>query len=67
MKLFALAAALVLAASPALAQSARVVDGDTLKVDGVTYRLWGNDAPESGQPCADDGPLGRLPPNTCAH
>ena len=52
MKLSALAAALALAASPALAQSARVVDGDTLKVDGVTYRLWGIDAPESGQPCA---------------
>ena len=46
MKLSALAAALALAASPALAQSARVVDGDTLKVDGVTYRLWGIDAPE---------------------
>ena len=45
MKLLALAAALALAASPALAQSARVVDGDTLKVDGVTYCLWGIDAP----------------------
>jgi hypothetical protein len=42
MKLFALAAALALAVSPALAQSARVVDGDTLKVDGLTYRLLGN-------------------------
>jgi hypothetical protein len=40
MKLPALAVALALAVSPALAQSARVVDGDTLKVDGVTYRLW---------------------------
>jgi hypothetical protein len=59
MKLSALAAALALAASPALAQSARVVDGDTLKVDGVTYRLWGIDAPESGQPCADGWPAGR--------
>ena len=59
MKLFALAAALALAASPALAQSARVVDGDTLKVDGVTYRLWGIDAPESAQPCADGWPAGR--------
>ena len=59
MKLSALAAALVLAASPVLAQSARVVDGDTLKVDGVTYRLWGIDAPEMPQPCADDWPAGR--------
>ena len=33
-----------------------VVDGDTLKVDGVTYRLWGIDAPKSGQPCADGWP-----------
>jgi endonuclease YncB( thermonuclease family) len=48
MKLSALAAALAFAASPALAQSARAVDGDTLKVDGVTYRFWGIDAPESG-------------------
>src|ERR1700682_2111899 len=59
MKLPALAAALALAASPTLAQSARVVDGDTLKVDGVTYRLWGIDAPESHQPCADGWPAGR--------
>ena len=59
MKLFALAAALALAASPALAQSARVVDGDTLKVYGVTYRLWGIDAPELGQPCADGWPAAR--------
>ena len=42
MKLPVLALALAIAASPALAQSARVVDGDTLKVDGVTYRLWGD-------------------------
>jgi endonuclease YncB( thermonuclease family) len=48
MKLATLAAALALAASPALAQSARVVDGDTHKVDGVTYCLWGIDAPELG-------------------
>ena len=58
MKLSALAAALAFAASPALAQSARAVDGDTLKVDGVTYRLWGIDAPESHQPCADGWPAG---------
>jgi endonuclease YncB( thermonuclease family) len=59
MKLPALAAALALAASPALAQSARVVDGDALKVDGVTYRLWGIDAPEMAQPCADGWPAGK--------
>ena len=59
MKLSALVAALALAASPALAQSARVVDGDTLSVGGVTYRLWGIDAPESHQPCADGWPAGK--------
>ncbi|MCV6547942.1 MAG: thermonuclease family protein [Cohaesibacter sp.] len=28
-----------------------VVDGDTIKIDGVTYRLNGIDAPEHGQKC----------------
>jgi endonuclease YncB( thermonuclease family) len=46
MKLSVLVAALTLAFSPAFAESVRVVDGDTLKIDGVTYRLWGIDAPE---------------------
>lgn len=32
---------------------ARVVDGDTLKVGGVTIRLFGIDAPEAGQTCGD--------------
>jgi endonuclease YncB( thermonuclease family) len=39
MKLSVLAAFLTLAALPAYAESVRVVDGDTLKIDGVTYRL----------------------------
>ena len=59
MKLSVLAASLTLAALPAFAESVRVVDGDTLKVDGVTYRLWGIDAPEARQSCADDWPAGR--------
>jgi endonuclease YncB( thermonuclease family) len=59
MKLSVLAASLTLAALPAFAESVRVVDGDTLRVDGVTYRLWGIDAPESGQPCADGWPAGQ--------
>ncbi|MBU1213191.1 MAG: thermonuclease family protein [Alphaproteobacteria bacterium] len=29
----------------------RVVDGDTIELDGVTYRLHGIDAPEAGQKC----------------
>lgn len=28
-------------------------DGDTIRVDGVKYRLWGIDAPEMQQACAD--------------
>lgn len=47
----------VVLVSLALAAPARadviVVDGDTLKVDGVTYHLWGIDAPEYAQTCVD--------------
>ena len=59
MKLSVLAAFLTLAALPAFAESLRVVDGDTLKIDGVTYRLWGIDAPESGHLCVDGWPAGQ--------
>ena len=59
MKLSALAASLALAAFPAFAESVRVVDGDTLRVDGVSYRLWGIDAPEAHQACADAWPAGQ--------
>lgn len=49
------AVALVLTplASPASANDVRVVDGDTIKIDGTTYRLWGIDAPETKQMCGD--------------
>jgi endonuclease YncB( thermonuclease family) len=30
-----------------------VTDGDTIKLNGNTYRLWGIDAPESKQWCGD--------------
>ena len=37
-----------------------ITDGDTLKQNGVTYRLWGIDAPEAKQVCADGWPAGSL-------
>lgn len=38
-----------LLALPAAAQT--VTDGDTIKLNGTTYRLWGIDAPETKQWC----------------
>jgi endonuclease YncB( thermonuclease family) len=48
---------LALLAGPVLAQSgeAQVLDGDTLKINGVNYRLHGIDAPEKTQHCQRDG------------
>lgn len=46
-------------AAPALAD-ALVIDGDTIRVDGRTYRLWGIDAPEYRQFCDDGFPAGGL-------
>lgn len=43
--------ALLLLTTPALAGTAVVVDGDTLKIGDVTYRLHGIDTPEAGQKC----------------
>ncbi len=54
----ALIAALCLLATPALADvigRARVIDGDTLGVQGQRVRLHGIDAPESRQLCRLDG------------
>jgi hypothetical protein len=51
------AVALLLFALPASAQT--VVDGDTIKLAGTTYRLWGIDAPESKQSCAAGWPAGQ--------
>lgn len=58
---------LLLPASTAVAESQssfRIVDGDTLEISGVKYRLWGIDAPEASQTCrsASGGtwPCGRV-------
>jgi endonuclease YncB( thermonuclease family) len=37
-----------------------ITDGDTLKQSGITYRLWGIDAPEAKQVCPDGWPAGSL-------
>ena len=42
---------LLFVALPAVGQT--VTDGDTIKLAGTTYRLWGIDAPETKQACAD--------------
>ena len=41
--------------APTAGAVGRVVNGDTLKVDGRTIRLWGIDAPELVQACERDG------------
>jgi endonuclease YncB( thermonuclease family) len=43
----------------AQAQSVRVIDGDTIVMDRVHYRLWGIDAPETRELCPDGWPAGR--------
>ncbi|MDW9542661.1 thermonuclease family protein [Sinorhizobium meliloti] len=50
---FALALILfTLVSSPVWATSSqRVVDGDTIELNGIVYRLHGIDAPEAGQKC----------------
>ena len=52
------ALALIVTAWPLAAQT--ISDGDTLKQGGITYRLWGIDAPELAQTCPDGWPAGRL-------
>ena len=60
MRAWFLAIAVALAsASPVAGQTAAIMDGDTLKLAGTIYRLWGIDAPETKQDC-DGWPAGRL-------
>ena len=42
---------------PAAGQT--VVDGDTIKLEGMTYRIWGIDAAETKHACADGWMAGR--------
>lgn len=42
--------------SVCIAQTA--TDGDTIKIDGTAYRLWGVDAAEMRQSCEDGWPAG---------
>ena len=60
-RLWLLAITITLAAgSPSVGQPASITDGDTLKLGGTIYRLWGIDAPETKQDCSNAWPAGRL-------
>src|SRR5262249_25792062 len=48
----------LLVASPVGAQT--VIDGNTMRYDGVIVHLWGIDAPEKGQTCGDGWPAGAM-------
>jgi endonuclease YncB( thermonuclease family) len=50
--------AAVILALPAGAQT--IVDGDTIKMGGTTYRLYGIDAAEKEQACGDGWAAGRV-------
>lgn len=54
---FWLAFAAVVLALPAAGQT--VIDGDTIKLKGTTYRLYGIDAAEKEQVCTDGWAAGR--------
>ena len=57
----ALTAGSALAQAPASAVPASVViDGDTVRYNGVAVHLWGIDAPERGQTCSDGWQAGKM-------
>lgn len=60
MKTIGLLAALLFAAVAVPVSAQTITDGDTIKQGGLTYRLWGIDAPETKQDCPDGWPAGRL-------
>lgn len=49
------ALAVLLVVSLSAFQNVEVIDGDTIHVDGVKYRIHGIDAPETRQTCERDG------------
>jgi endonuclease YncB( thermonuclease family) len=51
-KALAVAAALILGTLAGSAAVQTVVDGDTIKLNGTAWRLWGIDAPEMKQMCS---------------
>ena len=53
MRLLLIAALVAGIVLPAAAQPVTVTDGDTIKINGTIYRLWGIDAPETKQWCGD--------------
>jgi endonuclease YncB( thermonuclease family) len=53
MRLITLVIVLIALAAGPMAAQTRVIDGDTLEIDGQSYRLNGIDAPEHGQSCGD--------------
>ncbi|CAB4167730.1 COG1525 Micrococcal nuclease (thermonuclease) homologs [uncultured Caudovirales phage] len=50
---------MLFAGSVITAAAQTVTDGDTIKLDGVSYRIWGIDAAENKQLCPDGWPAGR--------
>jgi len=52
-------AALLVGLSASAVGAQSVTDGDTIKLNGTTYRLWGIDAPETKQTCSDGWEAGR--------
>ena len=56
-RLAAVAAVMVLSS---VAQAQTVIDGDTIEYKGANVHLWGIDAPEKGQTCADGWQAGKL-------
>jgi len=55
LKMLRFLAVLALSILPAKAADPAVLDGDTIRVGALTYRLHGIDAPEKAQTCLRDG------------